>query len=214
LKLFVSFFFLLQVLFTYYKNLIQKVCNRFIIGNMSNPTINRLGKTQIWYKNYYSDFSYSNFFKKITSFEKFLNKYFQYGIFTKNNLLISKFWYKNAKKLLLQVNPPLYFRKYYYSHQTLTIEHSYFIRLESPEFFTLKLYIIRYNNWVVASIQWFKPLKPLKNKSPYQIHNNTTSNKTLPFTAGSLKPNPLSRTRLFHLFLKSCLSYKKPQYLF
>ena len=170
----------------------------------------------MWYKSYYSDFSYSSLFKKISSFEKFLNKYFQYGIFYKNNLFTNKFWFKNIKNTASQNNTPLYFRKYYYSHQTLTIEHSYFIRLISPEFFSLKLYILRYNNWVIASIQWFKPLKPLRREGFNHKPNTRVATKTTPFSiSGGSKSYRHVRTRLFHFFLThSRVLYKNLQYRF
>jgi hypothetical protein len=131
---------------------------------MGNPTITRLGKTQFWYKNWYSDFYYSKSIKKYRTFENLLNVYFKYGLFKTNNLLFHNFWYKNNQLKVknnskLGTKKSLYFRKYYYAHETLTIEHSYFIRLRTPEYFPLKLYIIHFNNWVIASIQWFKPIK-------------------------------------------------------
>jgi len=154
---------------------------------MSNPTITRLGKTQFWYKYYYSDFSYSNIYKKLYTFENLLNSYLMYGIHSKVNIFYHNFWYKNIfknKKPLNTLNSALYFRKYYYAHKTLTIEHSYSIRLKTTEFFTLKLYILKYNNWIITSIQWFKPLKNNPNKhifkknSPHLLLLNTNKGFT------------------------------------
>lgn len=66
------------------------------------------------------------------------------------NLFYDKFWYKKlftyTSDTFNNQQTSLYFRKYYYAHKTLTIEHSYFIRLQTPEYFPLKLYVIRYNN--------------------------------------------------------------------
>lgn len=179
---------------------------------MSNPTITRLGKTQFWYKKYYSDFSYTSTYKKYSTFETLLNNYFTYGIFLKNNILMHKFFYKNyVNNNNLQpknINSSLYFRKYYYAHSTLTIEHSYSLRLKTPEFFALRLYILKYNNWIVLSIQWFKPLKnTIKSKNLLNIKKSRpvlTSTKI-----NSTKK--LKRTSLLILFLKKVLvnsSYK------
>jgi len=142
---------------------------------MGNPTITRLGKTQLWYRKWYNDTSYKSTLKITYSFETLLNHYFNYGLFFHKNFFYHNYWYKN---LLLSKNnynftnkhSTLYFRKYYYSHSTLTIEHTYFLRLKTPEYFPLKLYILKYNNWLIASIQWFKPLKSLKTN-----YINTTS---------------------------------------
>jgi len=174
---------------------------------MSNPTINRLGQTQIWYKNYYSDFSYSEFYKTITTFEKLLNIYFNYGLYLQNNLLFSNFWYKNYKPHVNKSNSffqkyhtSLYFRKYYYTNKTLAIEHSYFLRLKTPEFFPLRLYIMSYNNWIIASIQWFKPSKNSSTIKSTKIGKNiinTIITNNLPSTS------QITRLKLISYLIKS-----------
>jgi len=176
---------------------------------MGNPNITRLGKTQIWYKKYYSNLSYSNMIKKCHILEKLLNIFFKYGIYTRNNLFVSNFWYKNTRftsntKNFMSNTMLLYFRKYYYAHQTLTIEHSYFLRLKTPEFFPLRLYILKYNNWLVASVQWLKPLKSHVQKFTTQQTRNKTTHLNYPIifnktrTIGSGK---LRRSKLFFSLL-------------
>lgn len=155
---------------------------------MGNPTITRLGRTQIWYKKWYNDSSYKSTLKITYTFENLLNHYFNYGLHSHKNFFYNNYWYKNnllkQKHSDLRVkNLDLYFRKYYYAHTTLTIEHSYFLRLKTPEFFPLRVYILRYSNWILASIQWFKPLKTTNKLN--SVHKNTsttlitTKNKTL-----------------------------------
>jgi hypothetical protein len=134
---------------------------------MSNPTITRLGKTQMWYKNYYTDFSFKNNFNQINSFESLVNTFFIYGLYTYSNLNYKHLWYRNSSitNFKLPNKFHLYFRKFFYAHTTLTIEHSYFTRIRTPEFFPLRLYILKYNNWLVISLQWFKPSKVLKSRA-------------------------------------------------
>ena len=133
---------------------------------MGNPVITRLGRNQFWYKKWYTDLNYNFILKKIFVSENIILFFLRYGLFFKNNIFRNQFWYKNNTlinhKNLLNIdekNLNLYFRKYYYSYKTLSIEHSYHIRLDTPEFFSLRLYVIKYNNWVVVSLQWFKPSK-------------------------------------------------------
>lgn len=132
---------------------------------MSNPVVTRLGKTQIWYKNWYTNSQYTKTLKIVYSFQKLITNYFKYGIFYQNNFFRHFFWYKNTSSKKNQNTPTpgvknnLYFRKYYFSHQTLSIEHSYFIRLLTPEYFPLKVYTLKYNSWIIISVQWFKPSK-------------------------------------------------------
>jgi hypothetical protein len=172
----------------------------------------------MWYKNYYSNSYFSSTYKKICNFENLLHIYFTYGLNYNSNIFLHNFWYKNLTKRTtlnyIEKNLSLYFRKYYYSHQTLTIEHSYFLRRKTPEFFPLKLYILRYNNWLVTSIQWFKPLKTkniahktnknLINKKQASILTRNKNNTT----------SKLNRTNILFFFLKKHLKISKINYQF
>lgn len=139
---------------------------------MGNPVITRLGKTQLWYKNWYSDLHVSKTLPKLNSFEKIITSYLNYGIYYQNNLFYNTFWYKNNALYFNKqhynstiVKKSIYYRKYFFSHKTLAIEHSYFIRIKTSEYFPLRLYIVNYGNWIVLSIQWFKPFKNTLNKN-------------------------------------------------
>jgi hypothetical protein len=132
-----------------------------------------------------------------------------YGLFYQKNLFYDKFWYKNLLKQATKLknqNKSLYFRKYYYAHQTLTIEHSYFLRLKTSEYFPLKLYIMRYNNWLVASVQWFKPVKKnIKNKLVY-----SNSNSNIQLGTNFLKKSQTNkRVKILFLLLRTSLGYFK-----
>lgn len=156
---------------------------------MSNPTITRLNKTQFWYKNWYSSNNYSNVLKKVSTFESLLSFYVNYGLRFQKPYLCSKFWYKTRSRKPL-LNQDSYYRKFYYAHQTLTIEHSYFIRLKTPEYFPLRLYVLRYNNWICATLQWFKPIKSTRNLKTNKTNNFITQNSTvLTLNRPTQKPN-------------------------
>lgn len=148
-----------------------------IIGNMGNPVITRLGRSQIWYRKWYTDLSYGNILKINHTFENILDFYFKYGFFFNKNLFMHDYWYRNTffKKNFYNQDVKhlnLYFRRYYYAHKTLTIEHTYLLRLKTPEYFPLRLYILKYLNWLLVSIQWFKPSKLSKSTKITKI--NTT----------------------------------------
>jgi hypothetical protein len=151
------------------------------MGNMGNPVITRLGVTQIWYKKWYNNLNYTKTLKQVYTFEKLIKFYFKYGIFYYNNLFKNNFWYKILVKK--KDNTPysniLYFRKYYFSHRTLTIEHTYSIRNTTPEYFPLKLFIIKYNSWFIISVQWFKPFKKHSHKNTSDRTHNNFNNKKL-----------------------------------
>jgi hypothetical protein len=168
----------------------------------------------MWYKNYYSNFQYSNTFKKVFTFENLLNIFFKYGLLYKSNLYFHNFWYKNQNLLNiknhlnnLNLNSfSLYFRKFHYSHTTLTIEHSYFLRNKTPEFFPLRLYIMKYNNWLLASIQWFKPLKSKKVGKASILNFGNSSNTSIIYKRDfSTKNKTNRRTRLIMFWFRNSL---------
>jgi hypothetical protein len=104
----------------------------------------------------------------------------RYGFFFNKSLFFYNYWYKNFPKkdnFFIKDDEHLnnYYRRYFYSHKTLSIEHSYLLREKTPEYFPLRTYFIKYLNWIVVSVQWFKPAKisyTIKNT----LHKNTNFN--------------------------------------
>ena len=180
---------------------------------MGYPVITRLGRNQFWYKKWYTDFSYSELFKKITTFEALLSFYFYYGILNapNANLFYLYRWYKCTNN---HANPNSnfnsYFRRYYYNHQTLAIEHTYTIRLKTLEYFPLRTYALKYSNWIILSIQWFKPVKV-----NYFRKNNSSSNKLKPIISKNKLSNSLNnRTKLVYYLALYNLSGNNLNYYF
>lgn len=177
---------------------------------MGNPIVSRLGRNQFWYKKWYTDLVYSSYFKKISTSETILSFFLKYGLFFKNNIFINNFWYKNLSFMSIKTTNQdlthfnLYFRRYFYSYKTLAIEHSYNVRLETAEFFPLRLYVLKYLNWVVISVQWFKPLK---NKLTLN-KKNSPKNKTPLISKSGKNYNKYSRLKLIYFYLHTTLTNK------
>jgi hypothetical protein len=150
----------------------------------------------MWYKVFYSDFLYSHLYKIIKCLKTLINIYFVFGIKFNNNTLLSNFWYK---KSFLRNKTSLYFRKHYYTHKTLAIEHAYSLRIKSQEFFPLKLYIISYDNWIITTIKWYKPLK--KTSITNSVAKGYSKNiKTYNLSIFNKKLNPVINNRLKTIF--------------
>lgn len=169
---------------------------------MGNPVITRLGRSQIWYRKWYTDLSYGNMIKINHTFENILNFYFKYGFFFNKNLFMHDYWYKNpfySKNLYNKEDKHLnlYFRRYYYAHKTLTIEHTYLLRSKTPEFFPLRLYILKYLNWLLISIQWFKPSKLTNSTQNVKLTGNKLLHKNLNYSQKN------SRLKLFIMYFRS-----------
>ena len=153
---------------------------------MGNPVSTRLGINQFWYKHWYSDSSKSLELKQDESLEKLITLYLQYGLTFQSNPLIHEYWYrKNMKTVRVNLqdkNNSRFFRRFFYTNDTLGIEHSYLIRNKTPEHFPMRTWVFKYAGWVIFSIQWFKPLK-VKSKS--NLISRTSS-----YVGAIAKPTP------------------------
>jgi hypothetical protein len=128
---------------------------------------------QFWYKYWFSDSLYASTTQLILTLETLILFYLNYGLSYTSNFFIHEYWYKNlTSSLRLNINKAElnnYFRRFYYSHHILNIEHNYLIRNATPEYFPLKIWVFRYLNWIVFIFQWFKPLKKkifFRNEKP------------------------------------------------
>ena len=149
---------------------------------MSNPTINRLGVNQFWYKHWYSDSFYKSQLQQDIISEKLIKYTINSGSSFNSNPFIHEYWYKKSFKLkrqLKNLNNTKFFRRYYYSHSMLGIEHSYLIRNNNIEVFPMRMWIFRFGGWFILSFQMFKPLKgknvSLKNNSLDPTHVSSLS---------------------------------------
>jgi hypothetical protein len=158
---------------------------------MGNPIITRLGVNQFWYRHWYSDKFYASNLQQDHSLETLVSIYLKYGLVFKNNPFIHEYWYKSNMKNIrtttqLSLNNK-WFRRSYYSHSNLSIEHSYLIRHKTVEYFPMRTWVLKYSGWIIFSVQWFKPVKKkvIITKainylgSIHLINNSLDSNKRL-----------------------------------
>lgn len=178
---------------------------------MGNPVSTRLGVNQFWYKHWYSDSSRALELRQDESLETLISFYLQYGITFQTNPFIHEYWYrKNMKNIRIVVQSKLnsrFFRRYFYTNDTLSIEHSYLIRNKTPEFFPMRTWIMKYAGWVIFSVQWFKPLKI----KPKFISWCRTASYSGGVAMSSAHPRLSRRLKLVILYL---LKFKATQYVF
>lgn len=143
------------------------------MGNVSNPVINRLGVNTFWYRFWYSDVSYSNNLKQDLIFSKLLNIYLYYGINLPNTLFFSNYWYKSNLQSINKVN---YYRHFTFKNKILGIESAYRLRTKITDIYPMKLWLLRFNNWIIINFYWFQPNKKKitfnkQQKNHYDILN-------------------------------------------
>jgi hypothetical protein len=181
---------------------------------MSNPVITRLGINQFWYKHWYSDSSYSLNLQQDNLFQELVQLYLDYGLVLKSNIFIHEYWYKfnDVKKLRLSYEFRTYntfFRRFYYSNNIVGIEHTFLLRNKTPEYFPMRTWFFKYANWVVISVNWFKPLKQRKLK---ELHPNSASAANV-ISKHSANYYQLKRLKLV-LYLTTKKYFNNKKYMF
>lgn len=138
---------------------------------MGNPVITRLGINQFWYRHWYTDTKYHNTIKEDTTITTLVSFYLNHGVIFKSNPFLHEYWYKQKQKSLHKkiriinqdINNLQSFERFFYTNDRLGIEHSYLIRHRTGEYFPMRIWLMRYGNWLFLSVHWFKPLKTKKN---------------------------------------------------
>jgi hypothetical protein len=183
---------------------------------MGNPTITRLGVQQFWHKHWYSDTKTSLNLQQDRLFENLLNLYLRYGLSLPNNLFVHEYWYGNNSRIKLtrqnynQSKHNIFYRRYYYLNNVVGIEHNFLLRNATPEYFPLKLWLFKYNNWVVLNVTWFKPMKG-KNKNNVFYGSASAANVLHKTTSVFLKQH---RLKLLLLFFSHKIQTQTREYLF
>jgi len=140
---------------------------------MGNPVITRLGTQQFWYNHWYSDKNVSSNLQQDKLFTNLVYLYLTYGLNTRENLFIHEYWYANNSRIKnLRINHSknmnnTFYRRYYYLNNIVGIEHSFLLRNTTAEYFPLKLWLFKFNNWVILNVTWFKPLKGKNKNKPF-----------------------------------------------
>ena len=176
---------------------------------MGYPVVTRIGLSQFWYKHWQPDLTQNSKenIQQDVLFETLIEAYLNYGFTWKINPFFHEYWYSKLKLLKLhrtKFNPSLskFYRRFYYANNILSIEHSFFIRHKVGEYFPLRIWFLKYLNWVIISFKCFKPIKLKKRvgegkrvKSSFLFSINTNS-------ANKLGRSNLNRSKLFFIFFK------------
>ena len=179
---------------------------------MGHPVVTRLGINQFWYKHWCTDNKYSQLIKEDSIIDLYISLYLNHGVTFKTNPFVHEYWYKKSfKSLRLQkhsLSNLQAFRRYFYTNERLGIEHSYFIRYRTGEYFPMRHWVMRYGDWIFLSIQWFKPVK-----TKIRFKSRTTSKTSGSVAKTTVHSNSLKRLSLSKQFYDS-MSYKSLEYTF
>jgi len=170
---------------------------------MGYPVITRLGLNQFWYRHWYSDVKFKENLNQDKIFTTLIKFYLNYGLMFSNNIFFNEYFFNNKLKnirLSNLVSNRKFFRKYYFTNSLLGIEHSYFLRYKTGEYFPFRMWVIKYNKWIIINFNCFKPVKT-KKKSNTLIKKEFSS--VNPNLFDEFKKDKFIRYKILFLHLKS-----------
>ena len=186
---------------------------------MSNPTINRWGLNLFWYRFWYADKNNSLIMHQDHLINKLILLYVHYGLLYPKNLFINKYWYFNYKidyNLFYDNYNLKYFRLIEYKNKVLNEYKSYKIRTKVKNLYFSKIWILRYQNWLIINFYCFQPLAAKRKKNKKRT-KRTKSKKDLNFYLSHDRNKNKFLIHRYKMFLFSFLNTfinKTPYYNF
>ena len=152
------------------------------MGNMSNPCLNRWGSNIYWSVFWYSDNYYAKNLQHDRLFEKLLNIYLFYGLQSKTTFFLSNYWFysktqcESSQKLI--VSNHNYYRWFEYYDSGLGKKFKDCLRAKTTDVYLMKLWILKFVNWIVINVYWFKPIKGKESVDRYQLNQSNPHDYT------------------------------------
>lgn len=183
----------------------------FFLGNMSNPTINRWGLNLFWYRFWYNDKNSALTIQQDDIINKLILLYIHFGLLTPKNLFINSYWYSNYafnySKIFSSTNLK-YFRIVEYKNKINDDFKSYKIRNKIKNLYFSKIWILRYQNWLIINFYCFQPLTIKKNKKLKKKKDVNFYLKRNLFNIYSIRRYKKSILFLLNSHLSSLIYYK------
>lgn len=179
---------------------------------MSNPGINRWGLNLFWYRFWYADKNNSLTIHQDDLINKLILLYIHYGLLYPQNLFMNKFWYLNNKSIRNSFYDDFnlkYFRLIEYKNRVSNEYKSYKIRTKIKNLYFSKIWILRYQNWLIINFYCFQSLTSKNNK---KLNNK----KDLNFYLNKKNKNkyPIHRYKMFLFYFFNNLINKNIYYKF
>lgn len=123
---------------------------------MSSPLINRWGLNTFWHNMWFSDYNYASNYNQDRIFTTLIKTYLFYGLRLPYNLFANAYWYQRS---YYKLSVATYYRWITRKGAQFGELIRYSLRNEADCLFPMKLWILRYDQWLVINQYWFHPLK-------------------------------------------------------
>lgn len=149
------------------------------MGNMSNPSINRWGMNLFWYNSWYTDKKKGLTIHLDFLINNLIQTYINFGLTQKKTFFLNKRWYfltKTKLKEIEKITNVQYFQTMEYRSKATNENNLLRLRIQKKDLYNSKLWILRYQNWIIINLYLFQPIKTSKkNKKKINIRNINTS---------------------------------------
>ena len=138
---------------------------------MSNPIINRWGLNLFWYRFWFTDKNNSLNVNQDNLINKLIILYVHYGLLYPTNSYLSKYWFFfkkfnfNFSNNLLNLK---YFRLVEYKNKIINETKNYKLRNKLKNLYFSKIWILKYQSWLVINFYCFQPLISKHKKKKYR----------------------------------------------
>ncbi len=147
------------------------------MGNMSNPSIGRWGLNLFWYKFWFYDKNYYLSLQHDILINKLVYTFLNFGIMFPVNIFINKYWFQKYKTTNYFNNHNTKYYRIMGFKNLITKETNYYKeRIKIENVYQSKIWILKYQNWVVINFYCYSPIKKryLKNqKFKYNLRIDT-----------------------------------------
>jgi hypothetical protein len=128
---------------------------------MSNPSINRWGLNLFWYRFWYNDKTNAININLDNLINKLILIYVHYGLLHNKNIFFNKYWFILFKDSLV-INQNEYNLKYFhlveYKNKVFNEYRSYKIRNKTKNLYYSKIWILRFQKWLIINFYCFQPV--------------------------------------------------------
>lgn len=139
--------------------------------------------------------------------EKLTRIYFDYGILNNKHIFKSDYYFGHTEVQgsdIIKSRSLRFFRRFFFRKLNLGLEHSYVKRVHTGEYFPLRFWLLRYNGWLVITINWFKPIKKKISQIGSGLGSGFLKRKSTAAFHVEKPKHVLTRLKLtLHIFLKS-----------
>lgn len=153
---------------------------------MSNPLINRWGSNLFWYNIWYSDKNSSLWIKQDYLINQLITTYINFGLSVKKNIFADTYWHFKKKINLLDDQNSFnykYVRMLEHKNKVTGEITKFSTRAKAKNLYNSKLWILKYQNWIVISFYAFQPItrkrraKKIKKNISFPLENKKLQSK-------------------------------------